>query len=168
MKKRALAIAGILVGFMVLTMAARSHLAVQAAGKETTMTGKKYSDEELQQRLTPLQYKVTRKAGTEPPFDNEYWNNHREGLYVDIVSGEPLFSSRDKFDSGTGWPSFTRPVAPDHVKEHKDSTFGMVRTEVRSAEADSHLGHIFTDGPRDKGGLALLHQLRIAPLHPGG
>ena len=167
MKKRALAIAGILVGFMVLTMAARSHLAVQAAGKEISMTGEKYSNEELQKRLTPLQYKVTRKSGTEPPFNNEYWNNHSEGLYVDIVSGEPLFSSRDKFDSGTGWPSFTRPVAPDHVKEHKDSTFGMTRTEVRSTGADSHLGHIFTDGPRDKGGLRYCinsASLRFIPL----
>ena len=130
-----------------------SRVGDQAAAKETTMTGNKYPDKELQQRLTPLQYKVTRKSGTEPPFDNEYWNNHREGLYVDVVSGEPLFSSNDKFESGTGWPSFTRPVAPDHVKENKDSTFGMVRTEVRSRESDSHLGHIFTDGPRDKGGL---------------
>jgi peptide methionine sulfoxide reductase msrA/msrB len=153
MKSKALTIAGILVALIVLAMVARPHIAVQAAGKETTMTGNKYSDEELQKRLTPLQYRVTRKAGTEPPFDNEFWNNHREGLYVDIVSGEPLFSSRDKFDSGTGWPSFTRPVAPDHVNEKQDSTFGMVRTEVRSREADSHLGHLFDDGPRDKGGL---------------
>jgi peptide methionine sulfoxide reductase msrA/msrB len=96
---------------------------------------------------------VTRESGTEPPFDNPYWNEHREGLYVDIVSGEPLFSSRDKFDSGTGWPSFTRPVAPDSVKEVTDIGFGGIRTEVRSREADSHLGHVFTDGPRDKGGL---------------
>lgn len=117
------------------------------------MTARKYSDEELKQRLTPLQYRVTRKSGTEPPFDNTYWNEHREGLYVDIVSGEPLFSSRDKFDSGTGWPSFTRPVAPNSVKEETDIGFGTVRTEVRSKEADSHLGHLFTDGPRDKGGL---------------
>ena len=134
-------------------MVSQPRVGDQAAGKETTMTGKKYADEELQQRLTPLQYQVTRKSGTEPPFDNEYWNNHREGLYVDVVSGEPLFSSSDKFESGTGWPSFTRPVAPDRVKENKDSTFGMVRTEVRSAESDSHLGHLFTDGPPDKGGL---------------
>lgn len=153
MKKKALAIAGFLVGLLVLAMVARPHLAVQAAGKETAMTGNKYSIEELKQRLTPLQYRVTRQEGTEPPFDNAYWNEHREGLYVDIVSGEPLFTSRDKFDSGTGWPSFTRPVAPDHVKEHKDSTFGMTRTEVRSVEADSHLGHVFSDGQRDKGGL---------------
>jgi peptide methionine sulfoxide reductase msrA/msrB len=117
------------------------------------MTGKKYSDQELKQRLTPLQYRVTQKEGTEPPFDNTYWNEHREGLYVDIVSGEPLFTSKDKFDSGTGWPSFTRPIAADNVAEHRDSGFGMTRTEVRSKEADSHLGHVFNDGPRDKGGL---------------
>jgi peptide methionine sulfoxide reductase msrA/msrB len=153
MKKKILTIAEIITALLVLAMIVCPHLADQADGKETTMTGKKYADEELQQRLTPLQYNVTRKAGTEPPFDNEYWNNHREGLYVDIVSGEPLFSSRDKFDSGTGWPSFTRPVAPEQVKEKVDSSFGTVRTEVRSREADSHLGHIFSDGPKDKGGL---------------
>jgi peptide methionine sulfoxide reductase msrA/msrB len=154
MKRKILTVLGIITALLLLAVLVRPPQAVdQAAGKETTMTGNKYSDNELQQRLTPLQYKVTRRAGTEPPFDNEYWNNHREGLYVDIVSGEPLFSSRDKFDSGTGWPSFTRPVAPDHLKEKKDSTFGMVRIEVRSTEADSHLGHLFNDGPRDKGGL---------------
>lgn len=117
------------------------------------MAAKKYSDDELKQRLTPLQYRVTRESGTEPPFDNTYWNEHREGLYVDIVSGEPLFSSMDKFDSGSGWPSFTRPVSPSNVQEETDIGFGMVRTEVRSKEADSHLGHLFNDGPRDKGGL---------------
>lgn len=125
----------------------------RTAGKETTMAAKKYSDDELKQRLTPLQYRVTRESGTEPPFDNTYWNEHREGLYVDIVSGEPLFSSMDKFDSGSGWPSFTRPVSPSNVQEETDIGFGMVRTEVRSKEADSHLGHLFNDGPRDKGGL---------------
>ncbi|RNC71880.1 MAG: bifunctional methionine sulfoxide reductase B/A protein [Desulfuromonadales bacterium] len=117
------------------------------------MAAKKYSDEELKQRLTPLQYRVTQKEGTEPPFDNAYWNEHREGLYVDIVSGEPLFTSKDKFDSGTGWPSFTKPIAADRVVEQTDTGFGMVRTEVRSKEAGSHLGHVFSDGPRDKGGL---------------
>jgi peptide methionine sulfoxide reductase msrA/msrB len=153
MNKKILTILGIVTALLVLAVIIRPHLSVQAAGKETPMTGTKYSDAELKQRLTPMQYNVTRKSGTEPPFENEYWNNHREGLYVDIVSGEPLFSSRDKFESGTGWPSFTRPVATEHVKEHKDSTFGMARTEVRSAEADSHLGHVFTDGPKDRGGL---------------
>ncbi len=109
--------------------------------------------EELKQRLTPMQYHVTQEAGTEPPFQNPFWNEHREGLYVDIVSGEVLFSSKDKFDSGCGWPSFTRPVEGAKVIEQRDSTLGMVRTEVRSGEGDSHLGHVFDDGPRDKGGL---------------
>lgn len=129
------------------------HWAERAFGKEKPMAGQKYSDDELKQRLTPLQYRVTRKEGTEPPFDNAYWNEHREGLYVDIVSGEPLFTSKDKFDSGTGWPSFTKPIAADSVVEHTDLGFGMVRTEVRSKEAGSHLGHVFNDGPPDKGGL---------------
>jgi peptide methionine sulfoxide reductase msrA/msrB len=154
MKKKIMILSGILLTVLALAALVRPDRMVdQAAGKETAMTESKYPDKELQQRLTPMQYKVTRKAGTEPPFDNEYWNNHRDGLYVDIVSGEPLFSSLDKFDSGTGWPSFTKPVAPERVWENKDSSFGMVRTEVRSREADSHLGHIFTDGPKEKGGL---------------
>jgi peptide methionine sulfoxide reductase msrA/msrB len=111
----------------------------------------KPSDTELQQRLTPLQYKVTQKEGTEPAFRNEYWDNKKEGIYVDVVSGEPLFSSRDKFDSGTGWPSFTRPVKAENIVEHQDRTFFMVRTEVRSKGGDSHLGHVFPDGPRPTG-----------------
>jgi len=117
------------------------------------MAGKTHSDDELKKRLTPMQYEVTRESATEPPFNNEFWNDHREGLYVDVVSGEPLFSSRDKFDSGTGWPSFTRPVDESSVKKLQDTGFGMTRTEVRSTMADSHLGHVFDDGPRDKGGL---------------
>jgi peptide methionine sulfoxide reductase msrA/msrB len=111
----------------------------------------KPSDAELRKRLTPLQYKVTQENGTEPPFDNEYWNNKKEGIYVDIVSGEPLFSSNDKFDSGTGWPSFTKPLVPGNIVEKKDRTFFMVRTEVRSRLADSHLGHVFPDGPPPTG-----------------
>jgi peptide methionine sulfoxide reductase msrA/msrB len=107
--------------------------------------------ETLRQRLTPLQYNVTRKDGTEPPFDNPYWDNHEEGIYVDIASGEPLFSSADKFDSGTGWPSFTRPLEPDNIVEKTDIGFFMVRTEVRSKYADSHLGHVFKDGPEPTG-----------------
>jgi len=98
-----------------------------------------------------MQYKVVRKNGTEPPFENEYWNNHEAGIYVDIVSGEPLFSSTDKFESGTGWPSFTRPLDPENVVERQDRSFFMVRTEVRSKHADSHLGHVFTDGPAPTG-----------------
>jgi peptide methionine sulfoxide reductase msrA/msrB len=105
------------------------------------------SDEELRDKLTPLQYKVTQKEGTEPPFKNEYWDNKEEGIYVDIVSGEPLFSSLDKFDSGTGWPSFTKPLAPENIVERKDRKLLYSRTEVRSKHGDSHLGHVFDDGP---------------------
>lgn len=111
----------------------------------------KPSDEELQSRLTPLQYKVTQQEGTERPFQNEYWDEHREGIYVDIVSGEPLFSSQDKFDSGTGWPSFTRPLDPDMIDEKTDFKLLLPRTEVRSRHADSHLGHVFNDGPQPTG-----------------
>ncbi len=109
------------------------------------------SDEDLQQKLTPEQYRVTQKDGTEPAFKNEYWDNHRAGIYVDVVSGEPLFSSIDKFDSGTGWPSFTKPLVRKNVVENKDRSWLMVRTEVRSANADSHLGHVFGDGPSPTG-----------------
>jgi methionine-R-sulfoxide reductase len=107
--------------------------------------------EELRKRLTPMQYKVTQENGTEPAFDNEYWNNKREGIYVDIVSGEPLFSSLDKYDSGTGWPSFTRPLEPGDVVEKSDWSFFVRRTEVRSKHGDSHLGHVFNDGPKPTG-----------------
>ncbi|MEJ5363977.1 MAG: peptide-methionine (S)-S-oxide reductase MsrA [Desulfosoma sp.] len=108
-------------------------------------------DEELRKILTPMQYKVTRQNGTEPPFQNEYWDNKRPGIYVDVVSGEPLFSSIDKFDSGTGWPSFTRPLEPDNIVERADRSLFMVRTEVRSRHGDSHLGHVFDDGPPPTG-----------------
>jgi len=106
---------------------------------------------ELKEKLTPLQYRVTRESGTEPPFNNMYWDNKKEGIYVDIVSGEPLFSSTDKFKSGTGWPSFTKPLEPSNIREVKDKSLGMVRTEVRSMHADSHLGHVFNDGPQPTG-----------------
>lgn len=109
------------------------------------------SSNDGKQKLSKLQYKVTQENGTEPPFQNEYWDNKQEGLYVDIVSGEPLFSSRDKFDSGCGWPSFTKPVQQDNIKEKTDKSHMMIRTEVRSKEADSHLGHVFTDGPQPTG-----------------
>jgi methionine-R-sulfoxide reductase len=112
---------------------------------------KKPSQEELKRRLTPLQYKVTQQEGTETPFNNEYDHNHQAGIYVDIVSGEPLFSSLDKFDSGTGWPSFTRPLEPSNIVEKSDRQFFQVRTEVRSKHADSHLGHVFDDGPAPTG-----------------
>ena len=104
-------------------------------------------------RLTDAQYRVTQEDGTEPAFRNEYWNNHEPGIYVDVVSGQPLFSSADKYDSGTGWPSFTRPIDPDAVTTKTDRGLWMNRTEVRSSGADSHLGHVFPDGPRDAGGL---------------
>lgn len=111
----------------------------------------KPSDKELKKKLTPLQYDVTQKAATERPFDNEYWNNHAAGIYVDIVTGEPLFSSIDKFESGTGWPSFTKPLEPDNIKTDTDRSLGMDRTEVRSAHGNSHLGHVFNDGPAPTG-----------------
>ena len=103
-------------------------------------------------RLTDIQYRVTQGDGTERAFDNEYWDNHEPGLYVDVVSGQPLFSSTDKYDSGTGWPSFTKPIEPDAVATKTDRTLWMRRTEVRSSGADSHLGHVFDDGPREAGG----------------
>ncbi|PYO83519.1 MAG: peptide-methionine (R)-S-oxide reductase [Gemmatimonadetes bacterium] len=112
---------------------------------------KKLSDAELRSSLTPLQYEVTQHEGTERAFANEYWDNHRAGIYVDVVSGEPLFSSVDKFESGTGWPSFTKPLEAQNVTEKTDRSLFMVRTEVRSAHADSHLGHLFDDGPAPTG-----------------
>ncbi|NDC37768.1 MAG: peptide-methionine (R)-S-oxide reductase [Proteobacteria bacterium] len=119
-----------------------------AKGAECTLPS---SDEELRKLLSPEQYYVTKQNGTERPFANPYWDNHREGIYVDVISGRPLFSSRDKFDSGTGWPSFTQPIDGAEVVEKVDKTHGMVRTEVRSKTADSHLGHLFDDGPAPKG-----------------
>lgn len=112
---------------------------------------KKPGREELKKRLTPLQYKVTQENGTEPAYHNEYWDNHKEGIYVDIVSGEPLFSSIDKFDSATGWPSFTKPLEPDNIVQKQDNSFFMKRIEVRSARGEAHLGHLFNDGPAPGG-----------------
>jgi methionine-R-sulfoxide reductase len=120
-------------------------------GKEHWMSFVKPSDEELRSRLTPLQYQVTQHEGTEPAFRNELWDDKREGIYVDVVSGEPLFSSREKYDSGTGWPSFWAPLEPGNITERTDRTLWMARTEVRSKHADSHLGHVFPDGPRPTG-----------------
>lgn len=111
----------------------------------------KPSDSELKKKLTPLQYQVTQHEATEAPFRNTYWDNHEPGIYVDVVSGEPLFSSVDKYDSGTGWPSFTRPLEPANILTKTDRILGYERTEVRSAHADSHLGHVFDDGPRPTG-----------------
>ena len=113
----------------------------------------KPSDEELKKRLTPLQYSVTQKKNTEHSFSNEYWDNHEAGIYVDITTGEPLFSSKDKYDSGCGWPSFTKPISKDVVTYANDTSFNMVRTEVLSRSGKAHLGHVFDDGPKDKGGL---------------
>jgi len=107
--------------------------------------------EDLKKKLSPIQYKVTQEHGTEPPFNNEFWDNKKEGIYVDVVTGEPLFSSRDKFDSGSGWPSFTKPLEPENIKENIDRSHLMTRTEIRSAHGDSHLGHVFPDGPQPTG-----------------
>lgn len=111
------------------------------------MTKVKADNPALKEKLTDLQYQVTQCSATEPPFRNEFWNHKEPGIYVDVVSGEPLFSSTDKFDSGTGWPSFVKPIEPEHVTEHSDVSYGMRRVEVRSREGDSHLGHVFPDGP---------------------
>jgi methionine-R-sulfoxide reductase len=118
--------------------------------KETKGARKTFTrpdDDTLRRRLSPVQYKVTQKDGTEPPFQNEYWDNKKEGIYVDIVSGEPLFSSLDKYDSGTGWPSFTKPLERNNIVEREDRSLFMKRIEVRSKHGDSHLGHVFNDGP---------------------
>ena len=118
-------------------------------------------------KLSPEQYRVTQRDGTERPFANEYWDNKEPGIYVDVVSGEPLFASTDKFESHSGWPSFTKPIDPEHVVENQDTTHGMKRTEVRSTHGDSHLGHVFDDGPRAMGGLRYCinsASLRFIPL----
>jgi peptide methionine sulfoxide reductase msrA/msrB len=111
----------------------------------------KPSADAIRKKLTPIQYEVTQDDATEPPFHNKYWNNHEPGIYVDVVTGQPLFSSTDKFDSGTGWPSFTRPIAPNAIASKRDTSLGMARTEVRSKSGDSHLGHVFDDGPAPTG-----------------
>ena len=125
------------------------HSAETASAMDSTTTIK--NDVKLKQRLTSLQYDVTQRDGTEPPFRNEYWDNHEAGIYVDVVSGEPLFSSLDKFESSTGWPSFTRPLEPANVRTKTDHKLIFARNEVRSAHADSHLGHVFNDGPAPTG-----------------
>jgi methionine-R-sulfoxide reductase len=136
-------------------------------------TYRKPAADELAKALTPEQFAVTQQCGTEPPFRNAYWDNHEAGLYVDVVSGEPLFASTDKFDSGTGWPSFTRPIA-ENVTEVEDRSYGMRRIEVRSKHGDSHLGHLFPDGPREAGGMrycinsASLRFIPVAELEQAG
>jgi len=146
----ALGIAG---GLIWVSFRLNEAMASKGATPPPPSSQKSPMPEDLKSKLTPLQYEVTQNAGTEPAFRNEFWNNHREGLYVDIVSGKPLFSSKDKFDSGCGWPSFAKPLESGEVKEHVDNTFGMERTEVRSSTANSHLGHVFNDGPKKLGGL---------------
>ena len=154
-------------GFAVSTHHGPANAEAQPTREDQVTSSKKPSPAELKQKLTPMQFHVTQEAGTEPPFRNEYWNEHREGVYVDIVSGKPLFTSKDKFDSGCGWPSFTKPIEGEDVVEKRDGSLGMMRTEVRSKDADSHLGHVFDDGPRDKGGLRYCinsASLRFVPL----
>jgi methionine-R-sulfoxide reductase len=138
---------------LVMAVTATAQDAAKPVPPPSAMNGmyEKPSQAQLKKMLTPLQYKVTQKNGTERPFANEYWDNKEAGIYVDVVSGEPLFSSKDKYRSGTGWPSFTRPLEPGNIVTHSDRSFGMVRTEVRSRFADSHLGHVFTDGPPPTG-----------------
>jgi peptide methionine sulfoxide reductase msrA/msrB len=145
MKKATLCAAIILVGCSIAILFAGTTPPSKVGGTDPQ------KEQALRKKLTPLQYEVTRGGGTEPPFRNAYWNNKHDGLYVCIISGEPLFSSRDKFDSGTGWPSFTKPLSADAVVEKTDSTFGMTSTEVRSIKGDSHLGHVFPDGPPPAG-----------------
>jgi methionine-R-sulfoxide reductase len=154
MKRILLGILGVGVGVVLVAKIALRAADTNTTGmpmphyQSTNMTNFKKPDAaELKKKLTAEQYAVTQQAATEPAFHNEYWDNHAPGIYVDVVSGMPLFSSLDKFDSGCGWPSFSKPLAAGEVAEHDDSSFGMQRTEVRSATADSHLGHVFDDGP---------------------
>jgi methionine-R-sulfoxide reductase len=141
-----LALFAVATAVTVFTFLARAQEKNGVAAKSEKDGTQSKVEAELRARLTPLQYHVTRENGTEPPFKNEYWDNHRAGIYVDVISGEPLFSSLDKFESGTGWPSFTKPIEAGRVVEKVDDSFG-VRTEIRSKSSDSHLGHVFDDGP---------------------
>jgi methionine-R-sulfoxide reductase len=139
--------------FLVLATAGFACATVALSQTATTIQTdmSKLSNTELKQQLTPNQYHVTKENGTEPPYRNAYWDNHQPGIYVDVISGEPLFTSKDKYDSGTGWPSFTKPIDPNVVTEKKDGSLGMERIEIRSAKSDAHLGHLFDDGPQPTG-----------------
>jgi methionine-R-sulfoxide reductase len=144
-------VAALLLAAVVGNLSAQAHETRAAAKGWNPVDFRKPSEAELKQRLTPVQYRVTQQESTEAPFHNEYWNNHAAGIYVDVVSGEPLFSSLDKYDSGTGWPSFTKPLEPANIRTRTDHQLIYQRTEVRSAHADSHLGHVFDDGPKPTG-----------------
>jgi len=153
MAARTLAVAGaaLILGAGASKSAGAQQANTSHAGGHSMSTFKKPADADLKKTLTPIQYEVTQHEGTERPFQNEFWNNHEAGIYVDVVSGEVLFSSLDKYDSGTGWPSFTKPLVAENVKTKTDRSLLMSRTEVRSAHADSHLGHLFDDGPKPTG-----------------
>jgi methionine-R-sulfoxide reductase len=150
---RSLQVLAIAMAFVTVSVgrAAAQATPSPSTGGHSMSEYKKPADAELKKKLSPTQYEVTQHEATERPFQNEYWDNHEPGIYVDVVSGEALFSSLDKFDSGTGWPSFTKPLAPENIKTKTDRSLLMMRTEVRSAHADSHLGHLFDDGPKPTG-----------------
>ncbi len=142
----------LLIALILLIIAALSPILARNLAEKTTAPKKPEYAEKIK-TLDETQYHITQQNGTETPYRNEYWDNKKEGIYVDVISGVPLFSSKDKFDSGTGWPSFTKPIDDKNIAHKADKTMGMTRTEVRSSEADSHLGHVFNDGPPDKGGM---------------